>query len=118
MAAPAASLARPRGSDGIGAHGGSFALVVAVESWLADEAGSTGATSSAGGAASAGGTPGEPGSASEPKLADAPAPVGGVGADANPDDADPVKPEDVDPANPDIADPVKGEGGDPGDPDI
>ena len=126
MAEPAASLARPRGSDGIGAHGGSFALVVAVESWLADEAGSAGATSSAGGAAPADGTPGEPGAAAEPKLPDAPAPVGGVGADANPDDADPVKPEDADPADPDIADPVKredadpvkAEDADPADPDI
>jgi hypothetical protein len=117
MAAPAASLARLRGSDGIRAHGGSFALVVAVESWLAGEAGSTGATSSAGGDASVGGTPGEPGSAGEPESADAPAAAGGAGADANPDDADPVKPEDADPANPDIADPVKPEDG-PEDPDI
>src|SRR6516162_4456159 len=123
MAAPAASLARPPGSDGIRAHGGSFAFVVAVESWLAGEAGSTGATSSAGAAASVGGTLGEPGSAGEPKLADAPAPAGGAGADANPGDADPVKPEDADPANPDIADPVKpdepvkAEDADPDDPD-
>ena len=75
MAASAASLARPRGSDGIGAHGGSFALVVAVDSWLADEAGSTGAASSAGAAASAGGTSSEPGPPGSPKLADAPGPV-------------------------------------------
>jgi hypothetical protein len=126
MAAPAASLARPRGSDGIGAHGGSFALVVAVDSWLADEAGSTGAASSPGGAASAGGTSGEPGPGGPPKLAEAPGSVGGVGAAANPDDADPVKPEDADPANPDIAEPVKPEDAepvkpedaDPADPDI
>src|SRR5262249_4314745 len=32
---------------------------------------------------------------------------GGVGAAANPDDADPVKPGDADPVNPDRADPVK-----------
>jgi len=113
-AAPPASLARSRCSDGIGAQGGSFALVVPIDSWLADEAGSTGAASSSGGAAS----PGEPGPAAEPKLAGASGPLGGVGAAANPDDADPAKPKDADPADPDIADPVKPEDADPADPDI
>ena len=105
----ASSLAGPRGSDGIGAHGGVFAPAAASDSSPADEAGSTGAARSAGGATSAGCAPGEPGPAGEPKLADAPGPGGGVGAAANPDDADPAKPEDADPANPDSADPVKPE---------